>query len=196
MKTGKLILIAGILSFAGACVPSVIPFYTQKDILFDTRLVGEWQTKDNPPDQTWNFQRSGDNAYKLSISEKDGKHGELDARLFKIKDQMFLDLIPDHCDFAADQADIVSAAVFPGHLVMRVSQLEPALQLAGCDYDWLAKHLEAHPESLLHHSEEKRVVLTAPTKDLQAFVLQHLEEMFPKPEELARKPAKDASKSR
>ena len=77
-----------------------------------------------------------------------------------------------------------------GHMVVRVPQLEPSLQLAFIDADWLQKYLEEHPESLAHR-EEKGMVLTASTKELQEFVLKHLGEgeLFQKPGEMAKKPA-------
>ena len=124
------------------------------------------------------------------VIDKEEKKGEMNARLFKLKDQLFLDLIPRDCEFASDQADIVAAAMFPGHLLMHVSQIEPSLRLAFCDYDWLAKFLEEHPDALASYKEDKRVLLTAQTKDLQAFVTKHLDELFEKATEFERKPAK------
>ncbi len=191
MKTRNLLGILGIIVLAGACVPSVNPFYTEKDVVFDARLVGEWQTKGDTNDiQTWKFDKAADNAYTLLVTEKDHKQGKLDVHLFKIGGQLFLDLIPNDVQFSPEQAGIVGAAMFPGHLLLRVPRVEPALQLASCDYDWLAKYLEAHPEALPHHKEGNSLVLTAQTKELQAFVTRHLAEMFGKPEDLARQPAK------
>jgi hypothetical protein len=191
MKIKNLVGMAGLIVLAGACVPSVNPFYTEKDVVFDARLVGEWRTTSDPNDiQTWKFEKSGDNAYKLVVAGKDGKHDDLDARLFKLKDQLFLDVIPTECRYAPDEGGIVSAAMFAGHLLLRVPQLEPSLRLAGCNYDWLTKHLEAHPNDLTHHNEDKAMLLTAQTKDLQAFVLQHLGDLFGSPEELSRVTAK------
>ena len=191
MKIGNVIGLAGLSILLGACIPSVNPFYTEKDVIFEPGLVGEWNTTgDTNNVQTWTFEKSGDNAYKLLINENGQKHGELSAHLFKVKGRFFLDVIPAECKFAPDQSDLVSAAVFPGHLLFRVPQIEPRLQLASCDYDWLAKYLEGHPKALAGHKEDKQCVLTARTKDLQAFVLQHLDELFQKSEELVRKPSK------
>ncbi len=190
MKTRNLVGIAASVVLFGACVPSVNPYYTEKDVVFDARLVGEWQSKDSSDREQWTFEKSGDKSYKLVVVEKDGKRGEMDARLFKLKDELFLDLMPKDCSFAPDQAGIVSAAMFPGHLLIRVPQIEPSLRLAYCDYDWLGKHLEDHPDALAFHKEEKSGVLTAQTRDLQAFVTKHLSEMFQTPTDFERKLAK------
>jgi hypothetical protein len=190
MKTRNLLAIGGIIVMASACVPSINPYYTEKEVVFDARLAGEWQTKDDTSDkETWKFEKSGENGYTVLVTDKDQKQGTLDARLFKLGDQRFLDLIPKDCKFAPNQADLVGMAMFPGHLILRVPQIEPTLQLGGCDFDWLSKYLESHPEALSHHKEQDRLVLTASTRDLQAFITQHLAELFPKSQEYARVPA-------
>ncbi len=73
--------------------------------------------------------------------------------------------------------------MFPGHLLVRVWQLEPELKLALFDFDWLKKHLEKNPEALAHRTENGSILLTAETRALQKFVLKHLAdgELFDKP---------------
>jgi hypothetical protein len=173
-----------------SCIPSVNPFFTEKDVVFDARLSGEWQAKEKPDDpEIWQFEKSETNTYKLTITEKEGKQGQFDARLFKLKDECFLDLIPADCNYATNQADLVAAAMFPGHLLVRVSQFEPELRLTLFNFDWLQKYLEKNPAALAHHVEGKGIVLTAETRELQAFVLKHLGEgeLFDKPTEMVRK---------
>jgi hypothetical protein len=94
--------------------------------------------------------------------------------LFKLKDAQFLDLTPTDCDYATNQAELVAFSMFPGHLVMRVSQIEPELKIAACDYDWLGKYLETNSTAIGHHTESDRIILTAETTDLQKFLLNHL----------------------
>ena len=200
MKIRNLIVPAAAAVLFCSCIPSVNPFYTDKDVVFDARLLGEWQDKDkkdNP--EVWKFEKSGDQAYLLTVTEKkdkQDKQGKFDARLFKLKQELFLDLIPGDCDYATNQADLVASAMFPGHLLVRVPQIEPELKLAFFDFDWLKKFLEKNPRALAHHAEGKtgkddgRLLLTAGTRDLQRFVLKHLGEgeLFDKPGEMVRKP--------
>jgi hypothetical protein len=190
MKTRNLIVVAAGVVLCSACIPSVNPFYTEKEVIFDARLVGEWQAKDKESDpEDWKFEKSGDNAYKVLVTEKNDKHGDLSGHLFKLKDQLFLDLTPSDCKFPDDQAGIVAASMFPGHLLAHVSQIEPTLQLTFFNFDWLQKHLEENPAALAHHAEEKHLLLTATTKELQDFVLKHLsnDELFKTPAEFTRK---------
>ncbi|MCL5096714.1 MAG: hypothetical protein M1608_04140 [Candidatus Omnitrophica bacterium] len=197
MKPQKLFITttAAMFLFA-ACIPSVDPFYTDKDVVFDTLLLGEWQDKDNSNNShAWTFEKAGDKDYKLTVREKEGKQGQFDARLFKLKDKCFLDIIPTDCSFATNQVDLVGACMFPGHLLLRVSQIEPELKLAFLNFDWLAKYLGEHPKALAHHQEEKRIILTATTSDLQAFVLEHLGEgeLFSEQGVMVRKSARSAT---
>ena len=174
MKKRNLIAIVGVVVLLAACIPSVNPFYTDKDVIYDQHLVGEWQEKDetNNPEM-WTFEQSTNNGYKLTVVEH-GKTGEFTAHLFKLKQEQFLDLIPSKCEFATNQADLVNYSVFAGHLIARMPQVEPNLKLAFCDFDWLLKYLDKNPGALACHSEGNGAVLTADTRDLQKFVLKHM----------------------
>jgi hypothetical protein len=189
MKTSKLIALAGLALCLPACVPSLNPFYTDKDLVFDPRLLGTWAEKgiEQEP-QTWKFEKAGDSAYTLTITEKPGKEGEFTAHLFKLKEENFLDLLPKECNYATNQADLIAASMFPGHLLARVSQVEPELRLAFFNFGWLQQQLTNNPSLLAHHREDDRFILTASTRDLQRFVLKHLAEgeLFDKPGEMVR----------
>ena len=190
MKKCNLITLTAAAVLLCSCIPSVNPFYTDQDVVFDARLVGEWQGKnksDRP--EVWKFEGTTNKMYKLTITEKESKQGRFNARLFQLKREYFLDLIPDECNYATNQADLVAYSMFPGHLLVRASQLEPELKLAFFDIEWLQKYLEKHPRALAHHKEGDRIVLTAGTRDLQKFALKHLgkDELFEKPDEMVRK---------
>jgi hypothetical protein len=191
MKTRNLITLAAAAVLLCSCIPSVNPFYTDKDVVFDARLLGEWQEKDKSdnPD-VWKFEGTTNKTYKLTITEKEGKQGRFNAHLFQLKQEYFLDLIPDDCNYATNQADLVGASMYPGHLLVRVPQLEPVLKLALFDFGWLGKFIEKNPKALAYHKEGDHIVLTAGTRDLQRFVLKHLgeDELFAKPDEMIRRP--------
>jgi hypothetical protein len=196
-KTAIVAVCAAVL--LSACIPSVNPFYTEKDVVFEERLLGEWEAEEENADgpEIWRFEKSdlkseksSNKAYKLAVIEKkDARKGEFMACLFRLKKEYFLDIIPADCEYAPDQADLVEFSMFPGHLLVRVSQIEPQLKLAFFDFDLLEKHLKANPKALAHHREGDRVVLTASARDLQRFVLKHLAdgELFEKPGRLTRK---------
>jgi hypothetical protein len=174
MKKRNLFAIAAVAILLAACIPSVNPFYTDKDVVLDPHLVGEWQEKGktNEP-EVWKFEQSTNKTYQLTVM-KGGTTGEFDAHLFKLKGEQFLDLIPADCHYATNQADLVAFSMFPGHLLLRVGQIDPELKFAAMDYDWLEKFLKNNPKAIGHHLESERIILTADTRDLQKFVLKHL----------------------
>ena len=175
MKKRTLLACAATAVLLAACIPSVNPFYTDKDVVVDKRLLGEWQEKgnENSP-EIWKFESSTNaGEFTLTVTEK-GKTGDFSAHLFKLKDQQFLDLVPTDCNYATDQAELVAYSMFPGHLLLHVSQIEPELKIAACDYDWLGKYLEKNPKAIECHREGERIILTADTRALQKFVLKHL----------------------
>lgn len=177
MKPRNLIMLAGALVLFCSCIPAVNPFYTEKDLVFDSRLLGEWlekNTKEEP--QVWKFEKGGDKSYKLTVIEKGNKEGKFSAHLFTLKKNQFLDLISTDCNYATNQADLVAASMYPGHLLVRVWQVEPELKLAFFDFDWLKKYLGKNPEAIAHLTENGGVLLTAETRALQKFVLKHLAE--------------------
>jgi hypothetical protein len=186
----RLVLFGTMALLLIGCIPSVKSFYTEKDLAFEPRLLGEWQVK-NESDQPaeWQFERGEGKAYKMTVIQEKIKRGEFNAHLFKLGKENFLDIIPSKIDYASDQADLVSNTMFPGHLLLRVSQIDPVLKLAGFDFDWLKAHLEENPKALAHHKESDAILLTAGTADLQSFVLAHLGEgqLFTKGSELMRK---------
>lgn len=193
MKKRTLVTIAAAGILLAACIPSVHPYYTEKDMVFESKLIGEWQEKDKAEEpQIWKFEEGKEKAYNLTVTEKEGKRGEFEARLFKLKQDFFLDIVAT--DIGTNVADLISASLIPGHLLLRVPAIEPELKLAGFDFDWLDKYLKEHPKALAHHRESDRIVLTAETADLQNFVLKHLGEgeLFAKPGEMIRKSAKAA----
>lgn len=154
-----------------ACVPSVNPWYTLDDIEFEPALLGSWVADD----EVWMFERGGnDDAYRLTVSES-GKRSTLTATYFSLQGHHFLDIIPDDFDIADDEVGLIEAALFPGHIVMHVADVQPQLKMAFADPDWLEDFLEERPRALRHRNENGNILLTASTRELQRFLLRHVD---------------------
>lgn len=159
------------ISLAG-CVPSVYPLYTAKDLVFDPALIGAWQEDDE--DDSWTFTKLDDTSYRLVVKEGD-KTAPFDAHLVRLGAYRFLDMSPHEDGLPKGQVpDLYRMSLIAGHMFLKVSQIEPALQMAFLDPDWLDKRLSARPAEIAHiRPGDNNVVLTAPTPDLQRFVSQH-----------------------
>ena len=161
------------LLLTGCIAISVYPFYSDKDVLFDSALLGQWTNTTNLKEH-WIFEKQGQQAYHLSYAESD-KTCAMDAHLFHLNDQLFLDL------FTTKIPDDIMPPPIPTHLVMRVFQVKPTLRMAVMDYDWLTKLVEHNPGAIRHHvivtgedGKNSQIVLTADTAELQSFILKHL----------------------
>src|SRR5262245_31731936 len=91
MKKLPTILAAALTAVAltGCILTSVYPFYNEKDLAFDSTLLGTWaKPADN---ESWHFDKQGTHAYQLTLISG-GKTNQLQAHLFKLQDQKYLDL--------------------------------------------------------------------------------------------------------
>ena len=155
-----------------ACVPSLHPLYTAETIIFREELIGIW--KEEPQkDDSWTFSKGEKDTYNLTIHE-DKESSILEARLVKLGEHLFLDCSPS--DEPIEKAKLGSfyrAALVPGHLIMKV-KLGEKLELQLMEHDKLGELLKKNPKALGHTVvENERLVLTAPTADLQAFFKKH-----------------------
>lgn len=180
MKSTLLTLMGAAVIGLTACIPSVHPFYTAKDVVFDPALLGQWAATDSEDQpERWTFKRNdedpADRAYRLTVTDNDGRQGRFRATLFQLKEHRFLDLIPLDCDYAKNQADLVGCSMFPGHLLVHIAEIDPELSVAFSDFDWLEDYLKEKPGALPHYTEDNRILLTASTKQLQRFVLKHVD---------------------
>jgi hypothetical protein len=160
------------LVLTGCLVSSLHPFYSDRDVIFDPGLVGEW-AKDADSTERWVFERVGEgDSYRLTYTEG-AKSSVVLAHLFKLQGQMFLDLL------ANPTADESPFPTIPSHSLMRVDQIGPVLRMKELDLEWLSRLLEEEPKALQHtfvsEGQDQRLVVTAETQELQQFVLRHLE---------------------
>jgi hypothetical protein len=180
MKTKIFGMLAGVVLLC-SCVPSVNPFYTDKDVVTDLRLAGTWaETGKKERALIWDFAPATNNACAVALRDDDGKTGKFEGHLFKLGKELFLDLTPTECKFDDKQAGFVNIAMLPGHLLFRVKLADDKFSMAVCKPDWIQKFLEKNPAAIAHRVVDGCVILTADTAALQKFVLQHLgkDELF------------------
>ena len=198
MKAGLTLLIGLGLLLSG-CVPSVNPLYTQNDIVFDPALLGAWGERDEK--ETWAFEKAGENKYKLRHTDREGRTAVFEVHLVKLQENLFLDLyLVDpgaENDLNMNQLAHFGMIVRPAHMFMKVTSLAPTLQIAVLDPDWLKEFLAKNPKAVRHEkrwaptsgADSQEIVLTAETKALQQFILQHINDQkaFGHPSQMQKK---------
>ena len=183
MRTKKLLfyLLAVLL---GSCVPSLHPLYTDKELVFEEKLLGTWVESDS--DQKWEFKKGAEEkSYDLTVDDN-GEKGEFAAHLVKIDKMLFLDLFPKEPELEANE--FYKLHLLGVHTFMKIGQIEPTLKMRMMDPETMEEILESDPNLIKHEIVENQIVLTASTKELQEFMKKHAntEGLFGEPEELER----------
>ena len=171
-KAIQLAIIAFIAALIGGCVPSWNALFTEKDLIFEAKLVGTFNGDD---EETWEFARDGDKKYKLTYTDKDGK-ATFEAHLLKIQDRRFLDVQLDEKGYEGLKLNaLAKLTMVPARIFFRVDEIGSSVKLAAVNPDWLGKHLEKNPKAIAHLQKGEMLFFTAETKDLQDFVIKHVE---------------------
>lgn len=161
-------LTAGAVVLAGCVVTSVSPFYTQSDLVYESGLTGNW-IQARGGSEVWRFEQSDTKAYRFTRIEE-RKASVMEAHAFKLQGELFLDI------HSLDQ----NIDVIPSHYLLRVTQLTPTLRMSQIDTTWLLGLLDKDPNAASHYvivdekSQDRRVVLTGDTEELQKFVTKQL----------------------
>lgn len=168
-----------------SCMPaySVHPYFTEKDLIFDPSLVGTWYSQDDENQRgavvIEQMDFNGKPGYEISLTNITDKpatpeiNQKFDARLFKLGGEQFLDVVQSDLRSGDDQ---IAVLAMPVHMLAKVSLQEDSLTFWFLDDEWLKKSLESGQTSTAHEIEDDTPVLTAPTADLQKFVLDHANE--------------------
>lgn len=168
MKKILFYLLAAVL---GGCVlPSLHPLYSDKDIVFEEKLLGNWRSCSSK--EMWLFEKGSEpNSYNLTGTDTDGS-GKFIAHLVAIDDMLFLDLFPGEPE-SLKSCSLWRYSICPLHLFIKVDQIEPTLKIRMMNPEKMQKLLENDPNLLKHEILEKndnRIVLTASTAELQKFM--------------------------
>jgi hypothetical protein len=182
MNTNKLLFYA-LAALLGGCVPvmSLHSLYTEKDVTFEEKLLGTWVQDNNGT--TWEFTRIDEpkNAYKLIFSDEEGQKGSFVARLVKLENRLFLDVYPSELPWDPDDPNKMdwpynSLFLIPAHTFLKIDSIGPQLKMRLTLEDKMEELLKENPGAVKHISVEDRLVLTASTKELQAFVLKYADD--------------------
>ncbi|MBW8039881.1 MAG: hypothetical protein FVQ85_07785 [Planctomycetes bacterium] len=184
METKDILISSLVLLLGGCIITSLHPLYTDGEVVFDEKLIGKWSSEND----IWEFRPDEGQRYKMRVLSGD-KQGHFVAHLVRLKDMMFLDVLPAELPEEFKYNEYYMLHLIPTHSFMKVNQIEPKLQLLQMDVDEVSNMLKADPNILKHEVIEDRIVLTAQPKELQDFMLKYAdtEDLFSDPLELTRR---------
>lgn len=168
MKNHIVTITLGIVSILSGCIPTLNPIYTEKDLVFESELLGTW-TKSKPK-EIWTFDQKSETEYLLTYSKK-RKHITFKAHLLKIGESLYLDLYPE-----SPQSDdyFNHMHLYPVHTFYKIEMTNDQLTIKALDYSWLEKGIDANQINISHiKSLDGRILLTATTEELQKFILKY-----------------------
>lgn len=172
-------------------VQSVSPFFDSRDVIFEPRLVGQWNSEFASTTLklsfVWAAENSNDYAVRCTLRDDSPNEGEaqeaefsLEGQLFKINDTPYLDLFSrsitlkpkgDTLDWKVDSGLFTA----PTHTVYRVWLDADQLKLAHLDDDQVRWFV--HEKDLKVAAESTDFfLLIAPTRELQSQILANAEE--------------------
>lgn len=153
------------------CVPSINPLYTEKELIFDAALVGQWNSV-GYEGEGWVFEKSAGKEYRVRMYEKDRPDARMIGHLVALGEYRFLDLQPEK---PGGLASFQSDYLMPLHSFYRVWLDGDRLKIGGLDLDWMREKLRNKELDVEHlmGADKEDLLLTASTPRLQALVLKY-----------------------
>jgi len=146
----------------GGCVPSLHPYYSERDLVFNNCLIGKWT--DLGYKDSWHFERRGPQKYRLTQVNEDGESTLFEATLFKLDGRTFLDLTP------IKNPENYGAGLLRTHSLMAITIETDRLRISYFDPAWLKGYLARYPETLKHTFVDDELVITDTTENLQSLI--------------------------
>ncbi len=166
-----------------SCIPSLYPLYRDKDLIFDERLLGLFNTEGDVGDgDTWEFDsldwrledksgsdwdkfRSG-KTYKL-IALEDDKRAEFAVHLIKLGKNYYLDFFPVKYNIPHVMLDM---QLMPAHIFGKIEFVDNNIVMNWFDGEFLTNMIDSNKVKISHKMLENSILLTANTEELQKFV--------------------------
>lgn len=171
MKNSVLILVLVTALASTACIKSLQSFYEAKNLYFDKTLAGTWVAADGK--ETWTVVAEDEAYYVIDQTDEEGRKSRFEARLFRIGDDSFLDLV------AVPAGDYINTDRFfdhsvPIHSLIAIKKDRCSSRMYYLDPSWLKSFLAQNPKAVGHADVDGMLVLTDSTKNIQSFIKKHL----------------------
>jgi hypothetical protein len=181
------VLVLTVLFSSCLMIPSLKPFYTDEDVIFDENLLGKWgNDRPDPEDFTLIFRKKTDNSYAVE-SFSYNRIGVFEVHLFKLEDKHYLDFYPI---MGKNVNDFHALHFIPAHTIIQCHLEGDRLAVIAFNMVEFVDLLKSGELEGLRYerfryeeADQDGVVLTSPTEELQRFILSHVDNLFPADEE-------------
>lgn len=167
MKRVLCAIIVGLcVLFPGCPVRSLSPLFHDGEIVFDPTLIGTWESVESS--ETFMFEKWGNKKYIMMVKGKDGDTSKYNADLGKIGTTWFLDVYP-----SGNRNDYLD---MPTHMIARMLLGKDTMKMALLEGDWMEEMIESGKLTISHWRNNREMVLTASTDELQRVVRQYADD--------------------
>lgn len=188
MKRISKYLVITLCFVAASClVISVHPLYKSEDLFANDLLLGKWVDQDTT---MWQFEYGykgeaipaniDSTAYLLRFWEKgkaDLSTSEFKVHLIRLSGIYFLDFfIEEYGEDSEKSPDLFDLHLFPVHSFARLDLNEGGATIRWFNPDWLKGLAQGGQLELNYELEDGTYLLTAPTEQLQQFVVKYANE--------------------
>src|ERR1044071_4993277 len=159
MRTLRTVPFFAVAMLMTSCVPSLYPLYTERDLVFERALVGNWIAEDDGHKSIWTVTRSKEGSEIVDVEENE-EPARFDVRMVKLGEHTFLDLYPAKQEI---NNGLYQLHLIRAHTFMKVTLTEDSFSVAMLDSDWLTKSLKEEGTSLATQElSDGTLLLTAP----------------------------------
>ena len=166
----KILPLCLLIIFTGCLITSIHPFFTEDVLVFDPSLVGEWIGEEE--NENFIFIKNGEKQYKMLLNEETDTT-EFTVHLIKLQNHLFLDLYP-HSSEKEDET-LYQMHYIPFHSIVLLKQSDSTLQLSSLNHSWMKDQIHSDPTCIAHQMIDDRITLTASSKELQQFLINHVQ---------------------
>jgi len=165
----KLSIILACLFFISGCVPSLNAFFTDKDIVLNPALIGNWIDVKNK--YSCEFKQASEKEYELIIKEANSE-AHFSAHLMNLNGTYFLDVYPEVKSYQ-NIYFLGAKAYFPMHNVAKVVINNDNLRISMLNPGTMENFIKDNKIVIPHEFVDGSIVLTAPTAELQDFLVHY-----------------------
>ena len=188
----KIILIAALLIgilFLESCLTTLHPIFTEKDLVFDPRLAGNWKKAKDGSTAIYRQATSNDlktlspalqqNANKIYILEKEDAQSKAKSSyyvfLVKLGKYYYLDYYPAGLKENQSADEFFAIHYIPMHSIYRVKfNGNLSFDLQQLDGGYLENLIRNKKIRIRHEvTDDGNYVITAPTEDLQQYLIKY-----------------------
>jgi len=188
----RFILSAGlclILVLLNSCLTTLHPIFTEKDLLFDSRLTGSWKKTKDGSNVTYRSAAASDvatvsptlqrNARKIYIHEEKDEQGRIKSTQFafmvKLGKYYYMDYYPVGVKENSAVDEFFAAHYIPMHRIYRIRfTTNSSFDVQQLDAGYLENLIKSKKIRIRHEvTEDGDYVITAPTEELQKYIVKY-----------------------